>query len=158
MFCDIHLVGRLSKAPEKNTYITSTLACNLNVAYDSTQRKAGSSNYETCFISGICFGKVAETAMKYLEKGDLISVKGALTIKKAQKQDGSWAEYTSFAVERLRILKKAKGGQTKNEGDYQNPTPAPQKRVNQSGNPYQKELDLDVDDFEGSLGDTEIPF
>lgn len=127
MFCDVNLVGWVSKPAEQNEKIKSCLAVGFSVVYQSTQ-KQDDGTYKSCFVNCICFGKTAEMALKRLEKGVLVSIRGQLS-------NGTWENFTRIVVEKLLILSPKKDGELTNA--YQNPK-AQANYSNQSGNPYLK--------------------
>lgn len=156
MFCDINLIGRVSKPAERNEKIKSCLAVGFSVAYQSPQ-KQDDGTYKSCFVNCICFGKTAERALERLEKGVMVSVRGQLSVDSYQKRDGTWENFTRISVEKLLILTPKKDGETTNA--YQKPK-AQIRNTNQSVNPYgntqkgQKEYELNNYDTENE----ELPF
>lgn len=155
MFCDVSLIGRVSKPAEKNEKIKSCLAVGFSVAYQSTQ-KQDDGTYKSCFVNCICFGKTAERALGMIEKGVLISIRGQLNVDSYQKQDGTWVNFTQILVEKMLILTPKKDGEPTNAYQKQ----AQVGNVGQSGNPYgstqkrQKEYELNNYDTENE----ELPF
>lgn len=156
MFCDVNLIGRVSKPAEKNENIRTCLAVGFSVAYQGTQKQDDGS-YKSCFVNCICFGKTAERALEKLEKGVLVSIRGQLNVDSYQKQDGTWVNFTQISVEKMLTLTPKKDGEPTNA--YQKPK-AQAGNSNQSGNPYgntqktQKEYELNNYDTENE----EVPF
>lgn len=156
MFCDVNLIGRVSKPAEQNMKIISCLAVGFSVAYQSTQ-KQDDGTYKSCFVNCICFGKTAERALERLEKGVLVSIRGQLNVDSYQKQNGTWVNFTQISVEKMLILTPKKEGEPVNV--YQKPK-AQVRHVNQGGSPYgstqkgQKEYELNNYDTENE----ELPF
>lgn len=154
MFCDVNLIGRVSKPAEQNEKIKSCLAVGFSVAYQSTQ-KQDDGTYKSCFVNCICFGKTAERALETLEKGIMVSIRGQLSVDSYQKQDGTWVNFTQISIEKMLILTPKKDGEPANA--YQKPKA---QAKNQSGNPYgttqkrQKEYELNNYDTESE----EVPF
>ncbi len=152
MFCDVNLIGRVSKPAEQKENIHTCLAVGFSVAYQSTQ-KQDDGTYKSCFVNCICFGKTAERALEMLEKGVMVSVRGQLSIDSYQK-NGAWENFTRIVVEKLLILTPKKNGYP--AGAYQK-TKAQANRLNQSENPYQSQkggYDLNNYDTEND----EVPF
>lgn len=100
MFCDVNLLGRVSKEPELISAIKSTNAVNFSVAYNSTQKKADGS-FETCFVKCVAFGYNADKALAKLQKGSMVSVRGNLQVTAKQDEKGGWVYYTSISVEKM---------------------------------------------------------
>lgn len=157
MFCDVDLIGRVSKPAETNEKIKSCLAVGFSVAYQSVQKQDDGA-YKSCFVNCICFGKTAERALERLEKGVMVSIRGQLNVDSYQKQDGTWVNFTQISVEKMLILTPKKDGEPANA--YQKPKAQAVRNSRQSGNPYgntqkrQKEYDLNNYDTENE----ELPF
>ena len=157
MFCDVNLLGRVSKPAETNEKIKSCLAVGFSVAYQSTQ-KQDDGTYKSCFVNCVCFGKTAERALERLEKGVLVSIRGQLSVDSYQKQDGTWVNFTQISVEKMLILTPKKDGEPTSA--YQNPKAQAVRNSRQSGNPYgstqkrQKGYELNNYDTESE----ELPF
>lgn len=100
MFCEVNLLGRVSKEPELIDAIKSTNAVKFSVAYNSTQKKADGS-FETCFVKCVAFGYNADKALAKLQKGSMVSVRGNLQVTAKQDEKGSWVYYTSIYVDKM---------------------------------------------------------
>lgn len=100
MFCEVNLLGRVSKIPEIISAIKSTNAVNFCVAYNSTQKKADGS-FETCFVNCVAFGYNADKALTKLQKGSMVSVRGNLQVTAKQDEKGGWVYYTNISVEKM---------------------------------------------------------
>lgn len=157
MFCDVNLLGRVSKPAETNEKIKSCLAVGFSVAYQSTQKQDDGA-YKSCFVNCICFGKTAERALERLEKGVMVSIRGQLNVDSYQKQDGTWVNFTQILVEKMLILTPKKDGEPANT--YQKLRAQAARNSRQSVNPYgstqkgQKGYELNKYDTESE----ELPF
>lgn len=100
MFCEVNLLGRVSKDPELISAIKSTNAVKFGVAYNSTQKKADGS-FETCFVNCVAFGYNADKALVKLQKGSMVSVRGNLQVTAKQDEKGGWVHYTNISVEKM---------------------------------------------------------
>lgn len=100
MFCEVNLLGRVSKEPELINAIKSTNAVNFSVAYNSTQKKTDGS-FETCFVNCVAFGYNADKALTKLQKGSMVSVRGNLQVTAKQDEKDSWVYYTNISVEKM---------------------------------------------------------
>lgn len=100
MFCEVNLLGRVSKEPELIGAVKSTNAVKFSVAYNSTQKKADGS-FETCFVNCVAFGYNADKALAKLQKGSMVSVRGNLQVTAKQDEKGSWVYYTSISVDKM---------------------------------------------------------
>lgn len=160
MFCDVNLLGRVSKPAEQNMKITSCLAVGFTIAYQSTQ-KQNDGTYKSCFVNCICFGKTAERALARLEKGILVSIRGQLSVDSYQKQDGTWVNFAQISVEKMLILSPKKDDDDSASG-YQKPQQAQRARnPQQSGNPYgsdtqKRQKEYNLNNYDTDL--EELPF
>lgn len=160
MFCDVNLLGRVSKPAETNEKIETCLAVGFSVAYQSTQ-KQNDGTYKSCFVNCICFGKTAERALERLEKGVMVSIRGQLSVDSYQKQDGSWVNFTQISVEKMLILSPKKDDDEPVNG-YQKPQQAQRaQNTQQSGNPYgsdtqKRQKEYNLNNFDTDL--EELPF
>ena len=100
MFCEVNLLGRVSKEPELINATKSTNAVKFSVAYNSTQKKEDCS-FETCFVKCVAFGYNADKALAKLQKGSMVSVRGNLQITAKQDDKGGWIYYTNISVEKM---------------------------------------------------------
>lgn len=160
MFCDVNLLGRVSKPAKTNERIKSCLAVGFSVAYQSTQ-KQDDRTYKSYFVDCICFGKTAERALERLEKGVMVSIRGQLSVDSYQKQDGNWVNFTQISVEKMLILspKKDEGNSA---GGYQKLQQAQRaQNTQQSGNPYggdtqKRQKEYNLNNYDTDL--EELPF
>lgn len=100
MFCEVNLLGRVSKEPELISAIKSTNAVKFSVAYNSTQKKTDGT-FETCFVNCVAFAYNANKALEKLKKGSMVSVRGNLQVTAKQDEKGGWVYYTNISVERM---------------------------------------------------------
>jgi single-strand DNA-binding protein len=76
------ITGRLARSPEAHQTKGGTAVTELRVAVDD-ERGA-----KTSFIAVTCYGKLAETASRYLDKGRLVAVTGRLVVDEWATDDG----------------------------------------------------------------------
>lgn len=100
MFCEVNLLGRVSREPELISVIKSTNAVKFSVAYNSTQKKSDGT-FETCFVNCVAFGYNADKALAKLQKGSMVSVRGNLQVIAKQDEKGGWVYYTNISVEKM---------------------------------------------------------
>lgn len=105
MFCEVILLGRVSKEPELISAIKSTNAVKFSVTYSSPQKKADGS-FETCYVNCVAFGYNADKALKKLQKGSMVSVRGNLQVIVKQDDKKGWAHYTNISVEKMVCFSK----------------------------------------------------
>jgi len=143
MFNKIIMVGNLSKAPELRNLPSGSAICNTAIA---TNRKfksqAGEQKEEVCFVDVAFFGKLAEIANQYLNKGSKCLIEGRLKLDQWTDKNGNKRSKHSIAVETMQML------------DGKNQNPQQQNKKHEPNNETKKpELPIDDDD-----NDSEIPF
>ena len=78
------IVGHLGKDPEMRTTQNGQQVANFSVA---VSHKVGDTEH-TIWYNVACWGKLAETAEKYLRKGNPVMVNGQLSIREYTNRDG----------------------------------------------------------------------
>ena len=94
------LVGNLGAKPELRYAANGNAIANLNIATSEswTDKNTGQKQERTEWHRVSLFGKLAEIAGQYLDKGSKIYVEGSLRTQKYQAQDGSDRYSTSVIV------------------------------------------------------------
>lgn len=117
---------------------------------------------ETCFIDITFFGKQAEIANQYLNKGSKLAVEGYLKFEQWQDNNGQNRSKHSIAVESMEMLGDAKqNNQGYQQGGYSNQRPqqvAPKKPQQQKPPESYDVPDVDIDADKYESGDETIPF
>lgn len=88
MLNNITLVGRLTAVPELKMLSTGNSALNFCLAVQRDYKNANG-EYDTDFINCCAFGKTAEFAAKYFNKGSFMALSGRLQIRKYTANDGT---------------------------------------------------------------------
>ena len=93
------LVGNLGRDPEVRSMQSGDKVCNLSVATSERwkDRNSGEMQEKTEWHKVSLFGKVAEVAGQYLDKGAKVYVEGKLQTRKWQAKDGT-DRYTTEVV------------------------------------------------------------
>ena len=161
MFNKIVLVGNLTRDIELR-YTTSGVAIgNSSIAVTRKITSNGERRDETCFIDISFFGKSAEIANQYLNKGSKLLIEGRLKFDQWTDNNGQNRSKHSIAVESMEMLGDAKqNNQGYQQGGYSNQRPqqvAPKKPQQQK--PPESydvpEVDIDVGKYDN---DETIPF
>ncbi|WP_103594966.1 single-stranded DNA-binding protein [Campylobacter concisus] len=161
MFNRIILVGHLTRDIELR-YTTSGVAIgNSSIAVTRKITSNGERRDETCFIDISFFGKSAEIANQYLNKGSKLLIEGRLKFDQWTDNNGQNRSKHSIAVESMEMLGDTKqNNQGYQQGGYLNQRPqqvAPKKPQQQK--PPESydvpEVDIDADKYEN---DETIPF
>ena len=131
------ILGRLGQDPEIRTTASGTQVANLNVATTEMGPKdqAGNRQEQTEWHRIILFGKTAEIAGQYLQKGSQVYIEGRLQTRKWQDQNGQDRYSTEIVANEMQFI----GGKPEGQGQqnyqqpqqgYQQPAPQPQAQGN----------------------------
>ncbi len=101
----VQLIGNLGNAPEvKNTESGKKMA-RFSVATNESYRNAsGEKVTETTWHNLVAWGKVAEIAEKYLNKGSEVAIEGKLINRSYTDKDGNKKYITEVQVNELLLL------------------------------------------------------
>ena len=92
-------IGNLGREPEVRTMQNGDKVANLNLACTESwkDKKSGEKKERTEWIRVVIFGKLADTAEKYLTKGSKVYVCGKMQTRKWSDQSGQ-EKYTTEVV------------------------------------------------------------
>ena len=79
------LDGRLAWEPELRTTQSGIQVCTLRLCWS---KKVGQREV-TVYVNAVCWRALAQTAVRYLHKGDLVGVEGEVTGAMKPKKDGT---------------------------------------------------------------------
>ena len=149
MFNKVVLVGNLTRDIELR-YTTSGVAIgNSSIAVTRKITSNGERRDETCFIDISFFGKSAEIANQYLNKGSKLLIEGRLKFDQWTDNNGQNRSKHSIAVESMEMLGDAK----QNNQGYQQGAPKKPQQQKQPVDDY--EIDVEADKYDN---DETIPF
>ncbi|MFC0776320.1 single-stranded DNA-binding protein [Terrimonas alba] len=101
----VQLIGNLGNAPEVKTMESGKKLATFNVATSESYRNAkGEKVTETQWHRVVAWGKVAEIAEKYLDKGKEIALEGKLVNRSYNDKDGNKKYITEIQVSELLLL------------------------------------------------------
>lgn len=89
------LVGRLARDPESRTSAKGTTIVKLTIPVDT----GWGENKTTTWWTAAIFGKQAERAQQYLNKGSWVCVSGNASVRSYEKRDGSTGHSAEIAVD-----------------------------------------------------------
>lgn len=137
------LVGRLGKDPEAKTFADGGMVTNFSLATSERWKdKQGEQQEKTEWHRIAMFGKVAEIAEKYLQKGSLVYIEGKLQTRKWTDKDGVERYSTEVIGDRMQMLgSKPDGDREERAPRGSSSKPAPQQ--SKSGSKF--------DDFEDDI-------
>ena len=138
------ILGRLGRDPEAKTAQSGTAICNLNVATSRRYKdKSGEKQEETEWHTVAVFGRQAEVAQQYLQKGSEVYIEGRLRTRSYEK-DGIKRYSTEIICESLQLGARANAAPA--QGDAPSGFESPASRPTQSRAGF------------GSMPDEDIPF
>ena len=105
----VQLIGNLGNAPEIKATSTGKKVARFSIATNEVYKNAkGERVTETQWHNLVAWGKVADIAAKYLEKGREIAVEGKLITRQYEDKNGQKKYVTEILVQELLLLS---GGQ-----------------------------------------------
>lgn len=117
MINKVTLIGNLGADPETKTTQSGMVVCNLRIA--TTERKkdaSGNWTDHTEWHRVTVFGKTAENAAKYLQKGRQVYIEGKLRTTKYQDKDGKERYSTDVIADEVKFLGGEGGAKRGNQG------------------------------------------
>ena len=103
----VQLIGNLGNNPEVKTLESGKKMAKFSVATNETYRNAkGEKVVETQWHNLIAWGKVAEIAEKFLQKGSEVALEGKLISRSYNDKDGNKKYVTEVQVNELLLLGK----------------------------------------------------
>jgi single-strand DNA-binding protein len=109
------LAGHLTRDIEVKYLDSGTAVANVGMAVNNRVKRGDEWTDEPCFIEIALWGRNAENASKYLEKGSAILVDGNLKLDQWEDRDGNKRSRHSVNVQTMQFLPK--GGSSKGGGD-----------------------------------------
>jgi single-strand DNA-binding protein len=116
----VTFLGNLTRTPELKYAKSGTAICEFGLAMND---KYGDKE-TTCFIDVTCFGRQAETASEYLEKGRQALIEGRLTFESWEGQDGQKRSKHKVVADRV-VFVGGKGGESGAAGGGSGKSAAP---------------------------------
>ena len=115
-FNKVILAGRLTRDPEVRTLPSGQSVTSFGLATDRFYTdKANQKQQQTEFHNIVLFGKLAEIASKYLNKGALVLIEGRLQTRNWQDSAGNRRSRTEIVGERIQLGPKSARAQTENQ-------------------------------------------
>ena len=101
----VQLIGNLGNAPEVKTTDNGKKLARFSVATSESYRNAsGEKVTETTWHNLVAWGKVADIAEKYLNKGSEVAIEGKLINRSYTDKDGNKKYITEVQVNELLML------------------------------------------------------
>ena len=104
-FNRVMLMGNLTRNPELRYTPSGNAVVDLGLAVnESYKNKAGESVEQTCFVDVVVWGRQAETANEYLQKGSPVFIEGRLQFDQWENQQGEKRSKLRVRAERVQFL------------------------------------------------------
>jgi single-strand DNA-binding protein len=101
----VQLIGHLGNTPEVKTTESGKKLARFSVATNESYRNAkGEKVTETTWHNLVAWGKVADIAEKYLNKGSEVAIEGKLINRSYSDKDGNKKYITEVQVNELLML------------------------------------------------------
>lgn len=104
----VSLIGNLGKDPEVRYTQGGTAVGTLRIGVTERRKEGEEYKDHTEWVSVVCFGKTAENASKYLQKGRQIFVEGRLQTRQWEDKTGQTRYTTEVVASQLLFLGSAK--------------------------------------------------
>ena len=103
----VQLIGHLGAAPEIKTLENGNAMAKMSVATNDTYKNAkGERITDTQWHTVVAWGKTAEIAGKYLNKGSEVMIEGRLSHREFTGSDGQKRYFTEVVVNELVLMDK----------------------------------------------------
>ena len=158
------LIGRLGKDPEVRYTKDGSAVANLRLATsEQWTDKAGAKQERTEWHSVVLWGRQAEIAEQYLQKGRLVYIEGRIETRKWQDQSGADRYTTEVRAQTLQMLDRGEGGGGggADRGEGGDDRPAPRSGGSSAGDgarPSPRPTGTPPDDMGPPPDEDDIPF
>lgn len=106
----VFLIGRLTRDPESRALPSGQTVTSFGMATDRFfNDKSGQKQQQTEFHNIVLFGKLANIASQYLNKGSLVLIEGRLQTRNWQDSSGNQRYRTEIIAERIQLGPKSAG-------------------------------------------------
>ncbi len=122
----ITLLGNLTRDPELRYTPQGTAVGTFGLAVNRRYRQGEEQREETCFVDIVTFGRQAETASEYLNKGNLVLIEGRLQWRSWETPEGQKRSKHEVVANNVQFMPRARSEQ---QGESYPPSrPAAQSR------------------------------
>lgn len=126
----VMLIGNLTRDPELRHTPKGTAVAELSLAINRAWRdEGGNKQEETTFVEITFWGRTAELAQQYLQKGRSVYVEGRLQLDTWEDKDtGKKRTKMKIIGETMQFLGSGSGGTRESDGPRQSTTPSPRQQ------------------------------
>lgn len=105
------MMGHLTRAPELRYTPAGTPVASFGLASNRKFRQGDDLKEEVCFIDVVVFGKSAESASQYLDKGDCCQVEGRIQHRRWESESGQKHSKHEIVADHVLFIKTKRGAQ-----------------------------------------------
>lgn len=147
------IIGNLTRDPEKRSLPNGTVVTSLSLATNRVWKdKDGNKQENTDYHNVVVFGRPAETAAQYLQKGQSVYVEGRIQTRSWDDKDGTKKYRTEIVADSVQFGQKS-GGTSANTSSNQSSNQAPNS-VNSEPTDVGGQIEYPADDIDPE----DIPF
>lgn len=110
----VSIIGNLGKDPEMRQTNSGMNVATLNIGVTERRKEGDDYKDQTEWVSVVVFGKTAENASKYLQKGRQVFVEGRLQTRKWEDKAGQTRYTTEVIANQVLFLGSAKDNLSSN--------------------------------------------
>ena len=110
------IVGNLGRDPEVRYSQSGNAVCKLNIAVTERQKVGDKWEDRTEWVRCVLFGKTAENAGQYLQKGRQIYVEGRLQTSSYKDKESGVEKYATEVIANQLLFLGQGGGEAKGDG------------------------------------------
>lgn len=150
----VSIIGNLGKDPELRQTTSGTNVCTLRLGVTERRKEGEEYKDHTEWVSVVCFGKTAENAGKFLQKGRQVFVEGRLQTRSWEDKASGQTRYTTEVIAAQLIFL----GSNAASGGSRDSFSRPSDNGNGFSNNRNANNGADEMDSGGFIDEDEIPF
>ncbi len=101
---NVQLIGNVGNAPEIKNFESGKKVCSFSLVTNEYYHKEGEKIQQTDWHNIVAWGKQAELIEKYGNKGKEVAIRGKLTSRSYETQDGEKRFVTEILVSEILLL------------------------------------------------------
>jgi len=144
----VFLIGRLTSDPQLKALPSGQSIVNFRIATDRYfTDKDGNKQKQTEFHNVVLFGRLAEIASQYLNKGSLAFIEGRITTRNWDDSSGNKRYRTEIVAERMQLGPKSQQGKQPFSPPQDQIPPQESQKSSEEKIPVIEENEIDVKDI-----------
>ena len=114
-FASVIVAGNLVRDPAMKYTPNGTPLCEFGIAVNEQWGQGDNRKEQVSFFDVTCFGKTAEVAAQYLQKGKPVAIEGKLQQQRWENEKGEKRSKVEIIGNRIHFLPDGKGGEQSSE-------------------------------------------